>query len=380
MKAVIAMDSFKGSLTSLQAGNTVKQAFLDVLGDEAKVYPIADGGEGTTQTLLTALHGKRVDKIITGPLGEPVEAMYGIVNEGKTAVLEMAAAAGLPLVPQKLRNPMNTTTYGVGELILDAMDHGVREFVMGIGGSSTNDGGLGMLSALGMKFSDQDGNPCGIFGRDVAKVAAMDISGLDERLEKCTFRVACDVTNPLCGKNGASAVFGPQKGADAAMVEVLDQGLMHYADLTEQLQSCSLRDTPGAGAAGGLGFALLAFLHAGLEPGIALVLDLLDVEESVKTADLVITGEGRLDGQTAMGKAPVGVAALAKNYAKPVIAFAGCIGQGAQACNEHGIDAYFPILRQAVSLEKVMEPETAKENLYQTAAQVFRLIKVVRNI
>ena len=382
MKAVIAIDSFKGSLTSIEAGNTVKQAYLDVLGGKAVVYPVADGGEGTTETLLTALHGKRVTKTVTGPLGEPVEAFYGIVNEGKTAVLEMAVAAGLPLVPPNFQNPMNTTTYGVGELILDAMDQGVREFVLGIGGSATNDGGLGMLSALGMQFLDKEGKRCGIYGKDVENVAGICQDGADPRLHDCTFRVACDVTNPLCGENGATAVFGPQKGADADMIKRLDRGLSKYADLTEQLLKGSFRDMPGAGAAGGLGFALLAFLNAELIPGIELVLDLLQVEKEMKTADLVITGEGRIDGQTAMGKTPVGVAALAKRHAKPVIAFGGCIGEGAQACNEKGIDAYFPILRDMLSKEEAMDPETAQENLYQTAVQIFRFTKVLlyRNI
>lgn len=377
MKAVIAIDSFKGSLTSIEAGNTVKQAYLDVLGGKAVVYPVADGGEGTTETLLTALHGKRVTKTVTGPLGEPVEAFYGIVNEGKTAVLEMAVAAGLPLVPPNFRNPMNTTTYGVGELILDAMDQGVREFVLGIGGSATNDGGLGMLSALGMQFLDKEGKRCGIYGKDVENVAGICQDGADPRLHDCTFRVACDVTNPLCGENGATAVFGPQKGADADMIKRLDRGLSKYADLTEQLLKGSFRDMPGAGAAGGLGFALLAFLNAELIPGIELVLDLLQVEKEMKTADLVITGEGRIDGQTAMGKTPVGVAALAKRHAKPVIAFGGCIGEGAQACNEKGIDAYFPILRDMLSKEEAMDPETAQENLYQTAVQIFRFTKAL---
>ena len=378
MKAVIAMDSFKGSLSSIEAGNAVKQAFLDTLGGEADVFPIADGGEGTTETLLTALHGTRVERTVTGPLGEPVDAFYGIVDEGKTAVMELATAAGLPLVPKNLRNPMNTTTYGVGELIRDALDRGIRKFVMGIGGSATNDGGLGMLSALGMKFLDQEGTPCGIFGRDVLRIAGICQDGLDPRLQDCSFRVACDVTNPLCGKNGASAVFGPQKGADEAMADVLDRGLKQYAGLTEKILGCSIQNTPGAGAAGGVGFALMAFFNAKLEPGIGLVLDLQNVENTMKTADLIITGEGRLDAQTAMGKAPCGVAALAKNHAKPVIAFSGCIGEGAQACNEHGIDAYFPILREPVSVEEAMEPKTARENLYQTAAQVFRVIKAVQ--
>ncbi|MGN0311472.1 MAG: glycerate kinase [Lachnospiraceae bacterium] len=382
MKAVIAIDSFKGSLTSIEAGNAVKQAYLDVLGGKAVVYPVSDGGEGTTETLLTAFHGKRVTRTVTGPLGEPVEAFYGIVNEGKTAVLEMAVAAGLPLVPPNFQNPMNTTTYGVGELILDAMDQGVREFVLGIGGSATNDGGLGMLSALGIQFLDKEGKRCGIYGKDVENVAGICQDGMDPRLQDCTFRVACDVTNPLCGENGASAVFGPQKGADAAMIKRLDRGLSKYADLTEQLLKGSFRDMPGAGAAGGLGFALLAFLKAELVPGIELVLDLLRVEKEMKTADLVITGEGRIDGQTAMGKTPVGVAALAKRHAKPVIAFGGCIGEGAQACNEKGIDAYFPILRDMLSKEEAMDPETARENLYQTAVQIFRFTKALlyRNI
>mgnify|MGYP004593091187 FL=1 len=378
MKAVIAVDSFKGSLSSFEAGKTVKKAFVDIFNGEASVFPVSDGGEGTVETVVKALKGEIVNIEVTGPLGEKINSFYGIINN-KTAVIEMAAASGLPIVPMDKRNPMNTTTYGVGELISDAVKRGIRDFVIGIGGSATNDGGLGMLSALGVKFTNKYGNNCGIFGRDLFNVENIDISGIPDGVKESSFKIACDVNNPLCGKNGASAVFGPQKGADKKTVEEMDKALEKYALLSEKVLGKGFKDKEGTGAAGGLGFAFVSYINGKLLPGIELVLDMLDIEKEMKTADIVITGEGRLDSQTVMGKAPGGVAKLAKKYNLPVIAFSGCIGDGAEKCNLKGIDAFFPIIRNAVSIEEAMEKESAEKNMYSTALQVFRLIKTIKS-
>ncbi len=378
MKAVIAIDSFKGSLSSLEAGNTVKKAFENVFKGKAIVFPVADGGEGTVDTLLSALNGERINIDVTGPLGEQVNAFYGIINNGKTAVIEMASASGLPMVPENKRNPLNTTTYGVGEIIKDAVKRGVRDFVIGLGGSATNDGGMGMLSALGVEFKDQNNNKCGIFGRDLFDIKNISTDNILKELKECNFRAACDVTNPLCGDNGASAVFGPQKGADEKMVKDLDGALLNFSKICKNAVNIDCANIPGAGAAGGLGYALMAFLNAKLEPGIDIVLDLLNIEEEIKTADIVITGEGRLDFQTVMGKAPGGVAKMAKKYDLPVIAFSGSIGKGAQKCNDGGIDAFFPIVPSVVTLEEAMKKENAENNLYNTALQVFNTIKAFK--
>lgn len=378
MKAVIAIDSFKGSLSSMEAGNTVKKAFEKVFEGTACVFPVADGGEGTVDTLVSALNGEKINVSVTGPLGESVEAFYGIINNGKTAVIEMASASGLPMVPENKRNPLNTTTYGVGELIKDAIKRGVRDFVIGLGGSATNDGGLGMLSALGVEFKDENNNKCGIFGRDLFNIKSINADNVLKEIKECNFRAACDVTNPLCGSNGASAVFGPQKGADEKMVKDLDMALLVYSDICKDTINKDCANIPGAGAAGGLGYALMAFLNAKLEPGIDIVLGLLNIEEEIKTADIVVTGEGRLDFQTVMGKAPGGVAKMAKKYSLPVIAFSGSIGKGVEKCNDGGIDAFFPIVRSVVTLEEAMKKENAENNLYNTSLQVFNTIKAFK--
>lgn len=368
MKLVIAIDSFKGSLSSLEAGKAVQEAAEQLGILDSCVLPVADGGEGTMQTLTKSMHGEFVECTVMGPLGEPVRATYGWVSDRKLAIMEMAQAAGLPLVPVEQRDPTRTTTYGVGEMILHAYAQGGREFLIGIGGSATNDGGLGMLTALGVKFLDQKGKPVGIYGRDLLKIDRIDLGGLHAGLRECRFRVACDVTNPLCGENGASAVFGPQKGATPEMVESLDQGLRILARGNE-----SLMCEPGAGAAGGLGFAFRAFLHGELKPGIETVLVTLQAEQMIRDASLIVTGEGRLDAQTAMGKVPAGLARIAKRYHVPVVAFGGCLEDDAAICNTLGIDAYFSILRSPMPLAKAMEYETAYHNLKYTAEQVFRL-------
>ena len=310
-------------------------------------------------------------------IGEPVICEYGIIESTKTAVIEMAGAAGITLVSDEERNPLNTTTYGVGEVIRDAIDKGCRRFLVGIGGSATNDGGVGMLQALGYGFLDKDGNqvPFGAKGLKVLEEIT-DAYVLPE-LKECKFKIACDVTNALCGEQGCSEVFGSQKGATPEMICQMDQWLGYYAALAKEKFPKADAKKEGTGAAGGLGFAFLTFTDAVLESGIKIVLEETQLEEYVKDADLVITGEGRMDGQTAMGKAPVGVAALAKKYKKPVLAFAGAVERDARKCNEHGIDAFFPILRGVVTLEEAMKNENAKRNLADTAEQVYRTFKIL---
>ncbi len=374
MKVVIAIDSFKGSLSSLSAGNAVRDAIRSLDSDaEVFVSPLADGGEGTVEALYEGLGGEMFSPEVCGPLGQKVKAPYCILKSG-TAVMEMSAAAGITLVADAERNPMKTTTFGVGEMIRDALDRGCRSFLVGIGGSATNDGGVGMLSALGFEFLDEKGNGVPLGGEGLEKIASIGIQKADPRLKECIFRIACDVTNPLCGERGCSAVFGPQKGATPEMIEKMDAWLLSYARLTKEVFPASDATLPGVGAAGGLGFAFSAFLSARLESGIGIVLDEICLEEKIQNSDLVITGEGRLDAQTAMGKAPIGVARLAKKYGKRVIAFSGCVTRDAILLNEHGIDAFFPIVPGAVSLTEAMNVENARENLIRTATQVFRLI------
>ena len=394
MKAVIAIDSFKGSMDSIEAGEAAEKGIRRVFTDaETIVYPLADGGEGTVQALAKGLGG-RLEKVkVTGPLGEPVICEYGIVEE-KTAIIEMAGAAGITLVQPELRNPLNTTTYGVGEVIKDAIGKGCRHFIIGIGGSATNDGGIGMLQALGAEFLDEGGKQVPFGAKGVEKLAAINCEHILFELKDCDFRIACDVDNPLCGKNGCSHIFGPQKGATPKMVEQMDQWMEKYAQLTakyfQEVKKLSAdvawnpvdsegnydSDYPGCGAAGGLGFAFRAFLHGKLEPGINIVLEEIGIESAIKDADIVITGEGCLDGQTVMGKAPIGIARLAKKYGKPVIAFSGAVTEDAAACNQAGIDAFFPILRQVTTLEAAMSPATAIRNMTAAVEQTFRLMKM----
>jgi glycerate kinase len=316
---------------------------------------------------------------VTGPLGKQVDAEYGMLSDGRTAIIEMAAAAGITMVSEEERNPMFTTTYGVGEMIADAIRKGCRKFIVGIGGSATNDGGAGMLMALGYGLLDEDGNPIEFGARGLEHLTEIRDEQVSERLKECSFRIACDVTNPLCGPEGASAVFGPQKGADPAMIMQMDSWLAHFARLAKEKYPDSDAAVPGTGAAGGLGFAFLTFTNAVLESGIQIVLEETKLEDYVKDADIVITGEGKLDAQTVMGKAPEGVASLAKKYQKPVIAFAGAVSEDAVACNEHGIDAFFPILRRVGTLAEAMDSTNARQNMIDTVEQVFRLIKAVRH-
>lgn len=370
MKIVVAIDSFKGSLTSLQAGAAVRAAALKVNADaQVVVKPLADGGEGTVDAFGESADAQMVELTVRGPLGKPVSAKYCILKNTDTAVIEMAAAAGITLLSQEERNPLETTTYGVGELIRDAIRRGCRRFLVGIGGSATNDGGTGMLTALGYQFLDQGGRPIALGAKGLADLAEIRADEVLPELKACRFQIACDVTNPLCGQQGCSAVFGPQKGATPEMIRDMDRWLENYARLAKADPLC-----PGAGAAGGMGFGFLAFTNARLRPGVQIVLDEIKLEADIIAADLVVTGEGRLDAQTVMGKAPIGVAGLAKKYGKRVIAFSGCVTEEAEVCNAHGIDAFFPILRTVTTLEEALEPTNAYQNLVATACQVFRLL------
>ncbi len=373
MRVVVAIDSFKGSLSSLEAGEAIGTGIhaADV-GAEVVVSPLGDGGEGTVDAIVAATGGRKRTVRVCGPLGNPVEAAYGILPGGR-AVMEMAAAAGITLMGAEELDPLAATTYGVGEMIADAIKNGCRRFLFGIGGSATNDGGVGMLQALGFSFLDAQGREIPRGARGLASLAEIRTAGALPQLAECEFSVACDVKNPLCGEQGCSAVYGPQKGATPAMVAAMDADLAHYAALTRAVIPQADAGYPGAGAAGGMGFALLAYLGGRLASGIDLVIDATGLEEKIRQADLVITGEGRLDAQSCMGKAPVGVARLAKKYGKPVVALAGCVTAEAVACNAQGIDAFFPILPAPCTLTEAMAPENAKSNLARTAEQVYRL-------
>lgn len=374
MKVVVAVDSFKGSMTSMEAARAVRDG---ILAADPKTYivikPLADGGEGTTDALIEGMHGEKVKITVTGPYGEKIDSYYGYLPEKKTAVIEMAAAAGITLSDK--RDPMQATTYGVGEMISDAIDRGCRNIIMGIGGSATTDGGIGMMKALGIQFLDENGNDVGEGAQALFRVRKIQTEGVHPLLSKVRFQIACDVTNPLCGSQGAVYVFGPQKGVTEEIKAMLDEAMNRYAAVVESTIGIRCRDIPGAGAAGGLGFACLAFLNAVLTPGIDLVLNAVDLESELLDADIVVTGEGRLDEQTAMGKAPVGVAKRAKKYGAKVIAFAGSVTEGAGACNKEGIDAFFPIVRGVTTLDEAMSKETAMANMRAASEQVFRLFR-----
>lgn len=381
MKVVVAIDSLKGSLSSLEAGDAIKDGILKAM-PEAKVdvRPLADGGEGTVEALALGMGGKLVTVKVTGPLGESVDCVYGILEESKTAIIEMSGAAGITLVPDFQRNPLYTTTYGVGEVIKDSISKGCRHFIVGIGGSATNDGGIGMLQALGYGMLDKNGKQVSFGAKGLKELVTITDENVIPELKECSFRIACDVTNTLCGEFGCSAVFGPQKGADPAMIHQMDKWLENYARLTSAKYPKADTNYPGTGAAGGIGFAFLAYTNAVLESGIKIILEETNLENYIKDADIVITGEGRLDGQTVFGKAPIGVAKIAKKYDKTVLAFAGAVTEDAIICNEHGIDAFFPILRRIQSLQEAMEPSVARNNMVTTVEQVFRLINAKKTL
>ena len=381
LNIVIAIDSLKGSLTSMDAGYAIAEGIKKAEPTaNLTIRPLADGGEGTVEALISGMNGTLHTVMVTGPLGDPVKCDYGIIENSKTAIIEMSGAAGITLIPQQMRNPLHTTTYGVGEVIKDAISKGCRRFIVGIGGSATNDGGIGMLQALGFDFLNASGKQVSFGAKGLSELESISDEHVMSELKDCEFHIACDVTNTICGDHGCSAVFGPQKGATPTMIMQMDKWLSWYAALSREKFPKANPKQAGTGAAGGLGFAFLTFTNAVLESGIKLVLDETKLEDYIKDADIVITGEGCLDGQTAMGKAPVGVARLAKRYNKTVIAFAGSVTKEAIECNQQGIDAFFPILRSIITLEEAMEPETAKRNLSDTAEQVFRLIHIKEDI
>lgn len=376
MNILIAMDSFKGSLSSAEAGEAAAAGIRAVNPDaEINVVPLADGGEGTVEALVQATGGETVRTQVTGPLGEPVDAKYGILGDGKTAVIEIAEACGLPLVPEDMRDPMKATSHGVGELIRDAVRRGADKLIIGLGGSATNDAGVGMLQALGYRFLDGSGEDVPRGGAALRAIRSIDGTGALPELKRLRIRVACDVNNPLYGERGAAYIYGPQKGATPNMVEELDKGLRNFAEVVHQQYKLDLQQISGAGAAGGLGAAFAGILNADLESGIGLILDTIRLEEKLKDADVVITGEGRMDAQSSMGKAAMGVAGLAKEHGKPVIALAGSVSKEAAELNRMGITAYFSIMQEVVSLEEAMKSDTARRNLRTTAEQIFRLTR-----
>ncbi|WP_279151943.1 glycerate kinase [Photobacterium iliopiscarium] len=369
MKIIIAPDSYKESLTAMEVATAIEAGFRQVMPTAEYIkLPMADGGEGTVQSLVDASNGTIIEHQVTGPLGEQVPAFFGLMGDGKTAVIEMAAASGLHLVSPNLRNPMLTTSYGTGELILAALDHGVDHIIVGIGGSATNDGGIGMAQALGVQLLDNKGQALGFGGQALAQLATIDISHIDPRLAHIKLEVACDVDNPLCGKKGASHIFGPQKGATPAMVAELDQHLAHYAAIIKRDLAIDVKDMAGAGAAGGMGAALLGLFNAQLRSGIEIVIDAVHLGDIIKDADLVITGEGRIDSQTIHGKTPIGVARTAKKYHKPVIGIAGCLSQDCGVVYDHGIDAVFSVVPAAMSLEHAFN--NAAVNVELTARNI----------
>ncbi|MFI0489573.1 MAG: glycerate kinase [Yersinia sp. (in: enterobacteria)] len=366
MKIVIAPDSYKESLSALDVAVQIEAGFRTQFPDAQYIkLPVADGGEGTVDIMVAATAGRVIKVKVTGPLGDEVNAFYGISGDEKCAFIEMAAASGLELVPPELRNPLKTTSYGTGELICHALDQGVKHIIIGIGGSATNDGGAGMVQALGAKLLDKQGNQIGFGGGKLAELDAINISDLDQRIEQCQIDVACDVTNPLTGTKGASVIFARQKGATPEMITQLDKGLLHYASV---IKRCLDIDVDQVSGAGGLGAALLAFCGATLSPGIDIVTDALGLDALVRDATFVITGEGRIDSQTIHGKVPIGVAHVAKRYNKPVIGIAGSLADDVDVVYEHGLDAVFSVIYNICTLEQALDNVAA--NVFMTARNI----------
>jgi glycerate 2-kinase len=374
MKFVLAPDSFKESMTAKKAALAMEEGIRRVFPNaDCVIIPMADGGEGTVQSLVDGTNGAIFKVDAVGPLGEKVVAEYGLLGNGQTAVIEMASASGLELIKKENRNPLITTTFGTGELIKHALDQGVKKILIGIGGSATNDGGVGMLQALGVSFKDKDGHELPFGGGFLGGLHSIDTSGLDKRLYSTKIEVACDVSNPLIGKNGASYIFGPQKGATPEIVEVLEQNLAHFAQIIKTQLGINIATVQGTGAAGGLGAGLMAFLNADLKKGINLVIEHTDLEEKTKGADFVFTGEGSIDGQTIYGKTPFGVATTAKKLNIPVIAFAGKVGKGVNILYEHGFTAIVGILKEVSSLEDALA--NGNDNLTDAVENVCRILK-----
>lgn len=375
MKIVIAPDSYKESLSATEVAQAIEKGFREIFPDAQYVsVPVADGGEGTVEAMIAATQGAAHTASVTGPLGKRVDACWGMSGDGNTAFIEMAAASGLALVPPELRNPLITTSRGTGELILHALEHGARNIIIGIGGSATNDGGAGMVQALGAKLCDANGTEIGSGGGSLMSLNTIDISGLDPRLAACTIRVACDVTNPLTGDRGASRIFGPQKGATDAQIVELDNNLAHYADVIKKSLRVDVKEVPGAGAAGGMGAALMAFLGAELRSGIEIVTQALNLEEHIHDCTLVVTGEGRIDSQSIHGKVPVGVANVAKKYHKPVIGIAGSLTHDVGVVHQYGIDAVFSVLTSIGTLEEAFRG--AFDNIYRASRNIAATLRV----
>ncbi|EGT5702129.1 glycerate kinase [Cronobacter sakazakii] len=377
-KIVIAPDSFKESLSAMDVAKAIEAGFREIYPQANYVcVPMADGGEGTVEAMVAATGGQIITTPVTAPLGNKVDGFFGLLGDGETAVVEMAAASGLHLVPTAQRDPRITTSYGTGELILAALERGVKAIIIGIGGSATNDGGAGMMQALGARFLDGEGRELAPGGAALARLERLDLSALDPRLAQVNVTAACDVDNPLCGEKGASAVFGPQKGATPAMVTELDAALRRFGEQLEAATGKAIISAPGAGAAGGMGAALLGMLNAELRPGIEIVIESLGLAQAVRDADLVITGEGRLDSQSIHGKTPVGVARVAKQFQRPVVAIAGSLTPDYQIVHEHGIDAAFSVIDRIVTLQEALDD--AERNLRVTARNVAALWRLAEN-
>ncbi|OON39652.1 glycerate kinase [Izhakiella australiensis] len=375
MKIVIAPDSYKESLSAQQVATEIEIGFREIFPDADYVkLPVADGGEGTVEAMVAATEGTLIRLRVTGPLGKPVEAFYGLSGDKSCAIIEMAAASGLELVPSADRDPLVTTSYGTGELIRDALDRGVEHFIIGIGGSATNDGGAGMVQALGAKLLDERQQQIAPGGAALAGLMRIDMSEFDARIARCRVEVACDVSNLLLGPQGASAVFGPQKGATPALVKQLDKALEHYAQIIQRDLDQDVLSLPGGGAAGGMGAALHAFCHAELRRGIEIVTEALGLDALVKDASLVITGEGRIDSQTIHGKVPVGVARVAKRYNKPVIAIAGSLTADVGIVHQHGLDAVFSVIYTICTLDDALQ--NAALNVRMAARNVAAAVAV----
>lgn len=375
MKIVIAPDSFKESLTALAVAEAITEGFQRILPQaQYRLVPMADGGEGLVQSIVDATQGEKFSTQVTAPLGNKISASWGMTGDGQSAVIEMAEASGLHLVPTDKRNPLISTSYGTGELISAALDKGLHRIILGIGGSATNDGGVGMLQALGAKFVDKTGKSLPFGGAALADLAQIDMSGLEPRLQETGIEVACDVDNPLCGEQGASAVFGTQKGATKADIQRLDAALRHFAEQVQAQLGIDIQTPKGAGAAGGMGGGLMLLPQARLRSGVQMVIEAVDLAAAIADADVVVTGEGRMDGQSVHGKTPIGVAKLAKSVGKPVIAIVGSLREDYPAVYEAGVDAVFPIIRQIDSLENTLQ--AGRENLISTAENVARLWQI----
>ncbi|MDU9418344.1 glycerate kinase [Staphylococcus lloydii] len=378
-KIVIAPDSFKESMAAIEVADAIERGFAKVFPNTTVFdkIPMADGGEGTTEALVNALNASYRKVSVKNPIYKTITASYGYAYETNTAIIDMASASGLDLIAEEDKNPLITTSYGTGQLINDAIEQGAQHIILGIGGSATNDGGVGMLSALGCKFLDSDNQTLKAGGAALAKLSHIDMSNLNPKLKDTTIEVACDVTNPLLGKYGASEIYGRQKGATEDMIKQLDAALTRYHDVIEQQLNVSVKDIEGAGAAGGLGTGLLAFLNANLAKGIDIVLKETQFTQRVKDADLVITGEGKMDHQTIYGKTPIGVSHAAQRFNVPVIAIAGSLGEGYQAVYEHGISSVFSILQQPCSLSDALE--NGRKYMEQTAENIARLLLIDKN-